>query len=79
MLEKEFQYYLRNQKDLVDKHNGKWLLIQDEIVIGVFDTKKEAFDKSQADNLIGKALIQFCSPGDSAYTQTFHSRVYVQK
>lgn len=75
MLEKEFQYYLDHQAELVEKYNGKFLVIKDEEVIGVYDTDEEAYFQTTQKHEPGTFLIQFCEPGDSSYTQTFHSRV----
>ena len=74
MLEKEFKYYLDNQKNLVKKYNGKFLVIKDEEVIGVYDTELDAYKESIKKFAVGTFLIQFCSPDKSSYTQTFHSR-----
>lgn len=78
MLEKESKYYLKHQNDLVKKYDGKWLLIKNENVIGSFESKEDVFNESQKAENIGKVLIQYCSLGEAAYTQTFHSRVYVR-
>ena len=76
-LKQEFHYYLANQKELVEKYNGKFLVIKDSAVLGNYDTLSEAIEKAtQVLNLkMGEFLIQKCSPGESDYTQTFHSRV----
>lgn len=73
-LEKEFKYYLDNQAELVAKYNGKFLVIKDEKVIGVYDTKQEAYDTATAQNELGTFLIQQCLPGNIGTTQTFHSQ-----
>jgi hypothetical protein len=75
MLEKEFQYYLDHQSELVQKYNGKFLVIKDEEVISVFDTDEEAYFQTTQKFEPGTFLIQYCETGDSSYTQTFHSRV----
>ena len=36
-LEKEFNYYLEHQGKLVEKYNGKLVVIKDCNVIGAFD------------------------------------------
>lgn len=73
MLEKEFDYYLAHQDDLVKKYNGKVLVIADERVIGVYNSDAEALDESIKHHKLGTFLIQKCSPGNSDYTQKFHS------
>jgi hypothetical protein len=75
MLEKEFQYYKDHQDELVKKHNGKTLVIKDSKIIGVYETREEAITESSKTLELGTFLVQLCSPGDSAYSQTFHSRV----
>lgn len=76
MLKKEFQYYIDHQAELVKKYNGKYLVIKDEAVIGVYDSFEKAIEQSQQKGLIpGTYMVQKCAPGEESYTQTFHSRV----
>ena len=42
MLEKEFEYYLKNQNDLVEKYNNKYIVIIGEKVVGAYNTDAEA-------------------------------------
>ncbi len=75
MLEKEFKYYLDHQEELVKKYDGKYLVIIDEKIVGVYSSDEEAYFESEKKYEIGTFLIQFCEPGDGSYTQSFHSRV----
>ena len=75
MLEKEFKYYLDNQSKLVKDYNGKFIVIKGQDVIGVYDTEDQAYFETLKEHEEGTFLIQFCEPGDSSYTQSFHSRV----
>jgi len=79
VLEKEFQYYLDNQADLVKEHKGKYLVIKDQKVIGVYDTQAEAYAETQKEHEVGTFLIQLCDLGKDSYTQTYHSRVAFRK
>lgn len=74
MLEKEFKYYIANQKELVKKYNGKFLVIIGEEVVSSYDSYEEALSESQKKYELGKFLIQHCLPGEDSYTQTFHTR-----
>jgi hypothetical protein len=74
-LEKEFQYYLDNQDELVKEHNGKFLVIKDRQVLGAYGSEQEAVAVTVKTHELGTFLVQYCEPGDQAYTQTFHSRV----
>lgn len=75
MLEKEFQYYLENQKELVNEYDGKYIVIIGHDVVGVYDSEQEAYFDSETKYKSGTFLVQFCEAGESSYTQTFHSRV----
>lgn len=75
MLEKEFQYYLKNQQELVKKYNGEFIVIKNETVIGHYTNPEDALTETQKEHSIGTFLIQFCEPGEESYTQHFHSRV----
>lgn len=74
MLEKEFQYYLKNQSELVKKHYNKHIVIVGEEVVGVYDNFEQALLDSQQKYKPGTYLIQLCLPGEENYTQTFHTR-----
>jgi hypothetical protein len=75
MLDKEFKFYLDHQEDLVKNYNGKYLVIKGEEVIGVFDTEDQAYFETEKTIEPGTFLIQLCEPGDTSYTQIYHSRV----
>ncbi len=74
---KAFQYYLDHQEKLVKKYNGKFIVIKDGKVLGSYDDELKAVEETSKDFEIGTFLVQFVSPGDSAYTQNFYSRVAI--
>ncbi len=75
MLEKEFKFYLDNQKDLLKEFLNKYIIIKEQKVVASFDTKQEAYDYATEKFELGTFLIQHCLPGDLGHTQTFHSQV----
>ena len=75
MLEKEFNYYLANQAQLVEKYSGNYLVIIGEEIVGVHKSDEEAYFESEKKYASGTFLIQYCESGDNSYTQSFHSRV----
>ena len=75
MLRKDFQYYLDNQAELVKRYNHRFLVIKNCEVIEDFDSYEKALYESSKKHELGTFLIQECTEGDSAYTQTFHTRV----
>ncbi len=74
MLDKEFQYYLDNQNELVKKYEGKYLIIKNNAVVDVFDTKDEAYFEGEKKYELGTFLIQYCTRGNVFFTQTFYSQ-----
>lgn len=75
MLDREFQYFLDNQKVLSEKFFDKHLLISGEAVVGIFNDNAEAYDEGVKKYGLGNFLLQHCLPGQLAYTQTFHSQI----
>ena len=75
MFEKEFQYYIDHQKDLVEKYQNKFIVIIGEEVIGVYDTLFQSIEETEKNHEPGSFFIQECLPGEDNYTITYHSRV----
>lgn len=76
-LQAEFEYYLKNQKELVKKYKGKYLVIKDREVKGDFESELDAYGFASKSFEPGTFLIQPCLPGEESYTQTFYSRVRI--
>ena len=74
-LEKEFQYYLEHQDELVAKYNGRVVVIKGEEVVGAYDDELEAVNETRKTHPLGTFLVQRCTPGEEAYTVKYHSRV----
>lgn len=74
MLKTEFQYYLDHQDELVKKYAGKYLIIKDAEVKGVYDSKSDAYFEGQKKYDLGTFLIQFCAPGNMSFTQTYYTQ-----
>ena len=74
-LEKEFQWYLANQDDLVKKYNGRMIVIKGTSVLGDYADISEAVAETSKTEKPGTFLVQKCEPGTDSYTQTYPSRV----
>ena len=74
-LSEEFEFYLANQDDMVQRYNGKVIALKDHEVLGAYSSELEALAEVQRTHELGTFLIQRVSPGNEAYTATFHSRV----
>lgn len=75
MLDKEFKYYIENQKELVKKYNGKYIVIVGTEVINSYGDELTAYLESIKTLKEGTFLIQLCKEGKDSFTQNFHSRV----
>lgn len=73
MLKKEFQYYLDNQDELAKSYNGRTLVIKGQKVVGDYNNMEDAYFDSVNKYELGTFLIQECTPGCEAYTETFCS------
>ncbi len=74
-LKADFEYYLAHQDELVEKYDGKFVVIKDGEVLGAYDDELTAIGETQRSHKLGTFLVQKVSRGNSDYTQTFHSRV----
>ena len=75
-LQKQLEYFKTNQKELVEKYKGKFLVIKDQKVQSIHDTEIEAYTDAKKKFELGTFLIQQCLPGDEGYAQTYHSRAF---
>lgn len=75
MLDNEFEYYLKNQRELASKYAGRFLVIKDNAIVGDYSSYEEAYLEAQKGLELGTFLIQKCTEGDDDYTSVFHSRI----
>ena len=71
--EKELQFYIDNQKELVDKYDGKVIIIKDQTIQGVFDSTPEAYNFGVEKYGLGNFALQQISRGKDSHTAVFHS------
>ena len=67
-LKKNLHFYIENQKSLVEKYNGKTLLIHACAVVGTFGSASEALHEGMEKFIPGTFTIMRCEEGDAAYT-----------
>jgi len=75
-LQKELAFFKEHQEELVKKYEGKFLVIKNQEVQGVYNSEIEAYTDAKSKFELGTFLIQQCLPGKEGYTQVFHSRVF---
>jgi len=78
LLQRELEYFKNNQTELVKKYEGKFLVIKNREIQGVYDTEMDAYTDAKKELELGTFLIQKCESGPESYTQTFHSRVVLR-
>ena len=75
LLEREFKFYLAHQDEFVEKYDGQYVVITNDMLVGVYDNALTAVTETQKLYELGTFLVQKVSEGDTEYTQSFHSRV----
>lgn len=73
-LKADYQFFLQNKDDFYRKYPGKFLVIKNKVIIGVYDDEMAAYVESVKQNRPGTFIIQHSAPG-STEVQVFHSRV----
>jgi hypothetical protein len=43
LLDKQYQFFVQNKQELLDKYEGKFIVIHDEELVGNFNTEKDAY------------------------------------
>lgn len=66
---KELKYFIENQDELVRLYEGKVIAIKSQEVVGVFDSKVDAFEKILGKYGFGQVMIKLCEPGIMAHTR----------
>ena len=74
-LTSELDYFVAHQAELVKQFAGKFVVIKDQKLIGAYDDELVAVKETSKQHAPGTFLVQKCEPGETGYTQTFHSRV----
>jgi hypothetical protein len=58
MLIDEIGYYKKNKQEFISLYNGKFLIIKDKGVMGVFETRSHANDEALRLYAIGSYIIE---------------------
>ena len=59
-LDKENQWFREHLRELLEKHEGKWGVVHNQELIGIFDTFDEAYEyglkKTQSEEILVKKI-----------------------
>jgi hypothetical protein len=73
MFNRELEYFIAHQDELVAEHRGKVLVLRGECVEGAYDSALEAYLAAQRRFPPGTFMIQPCEAGRGAYSLTLAS------
>lgn len=73
MLEKEFQYYIEHENELISKYSGDYVVIVGNEITGVYQDKKKAYFEALKKYSLGNFLLKQCVP--NASVQVFQSQI----
>lgn len=75
-LKSSFQFFKSHHDEIFHEYPNRYVVIKDCSIILTGDSFEDAYSKAiDAGFEVGSFLIQECTEGESAFTQTFHSRV----
>jgi len=77
ILNRQFEYFLSHRAELLERYNGRVVVIHDQEVEGDFDSEIEALKAASKKFEDGTFLVQRIAPESDSFTQTFHSRVLI--
>ena len=72
-LHREFEFYLANQDEMVEKYDGKVVAIKDGEVLEAYDSELAAAIETRKHHERGTYLIQRVGKGNDGHTAIFHS------
>jgi len=75
-LQEEFDFYVANQSTLVDKYEGRVIVIQGKEIIGDFDDMLAAYHWVEQNDLLGTVMMQKVGPGKENYTFTIACEMF---
>jgi hypothetical protein len=70
----DYQFFLDNQEKFHKEYPGKFLVIKNKEILGVYEDQVEAYTETTKEHEPGTFIIQNSSPS-STDVQVFHSRV----
>ena len=64
----DFHWFLENYNDLYQRYGHKFIAIQNQVVLGIYDGMREALDLTSKKHPLGTFIVQECNGNESAYT-----------
>lgn len=64
----DFSYFIENYQKLYEQYGHKYIVIQNQTVLGSYDTEIEAIKKTSEVYPLGTFIVQECNGDESGYT-----------
>jgi len=74
-LQKEFNYYVANQDEIVKQYQGKQVVIKGEEIIGHYEDMMQAIKETMKTHALGTFMVHPCEPGEENYTAKYSSPI----
>jgi hypothetical protein len=78
-LVKEMAWFNEHRQDLLTKHRGKWVVVYNEVLVGIFDNFKDAYTSgiaaTKSRELLVKQILEKESPMEISINIT-HGLLY---
>lgn len=71
----DYQFFIDNHSDFVSKYLGKYIVIKEKNVLGVYNDMMEAINATLKNHELGSFIVQLCTLDEKNNTQVYHSRV----
>ena len=78
-LEKEYNYFLSILATLKQDHNGEYVVIKGNNILGYYDSIDGAIKETSKTHAIGTFLVKRIEDQNENTVMRFHSRVYAAK
>jgi len=78
-LEKEYNYFLSILNELKRDHNGKYVAIKGNSILGYYDSIDEAIKETSIKNALGTFLVKLIEDQGEDTVMRFHSRIYAAR
>lgn len=72
-MNEDFGWFVDNYNSIFTQYGHKQIVVKDKKVIGVYDSIKEAIEKTCLTEEMGTFIVQECDGSESAYTNYISS------
>jgi hypothetical protein len=76
LFKKYNKYFSKHRDELVEKYNGKYIVIKNNTVLGAYDDEIEAIENTQKIHELGTFMVKKCIPEKDEIPRIFHSPLF---